>query len=59
MTRNPNHRNADDLMAVAVAIYAVADSCPGNTDDPDGLPQAFYAEADEAYDIAVAMGGKL
>jgi hypothetical protein len=31
---------------------------PGNADDPDELLQAFYTEADEAYDLAVAMGGK-
>jgi hypothetical protein len=34
MTRNPNHGNADDLMAVAVAICAVADSCPATLTTP-------------------------
>jgi hypothetical protein len=51
-----HHNTADGLLTIAVAIYAVADSIP----DGDGeLAQAFYAEADDAFDIATAMGGRL
>ena len=49
----------DAMLVVATAIYVVADSCPGDADDSDGLPQAFYAEADYLVDLATAMGGKL
>ncbi|GIF52983.1 hypothetical protein DFJ67_3848 [Asanoa ferruginea] len=51
-------QRADELMVIAVAIYIVADSAPGDPADPDGLPAALYAEADAAYDVALAMGAR-
>ncbi len=53
------HRGPQEMVLVPMAIDVIADSAPGDPDDPYGWPAVLYAEADHLIDVYCGMGGKL